>query len=269
MVPGDPSVRALSMAPGPRLLPVWLDLRPAGVSRANALLACTAEPCLLRRHRTYRDVSSRQRVRSPIAHCGEATPSRVYSAAGPMISLPDEKSSGARCRDGRQRGPSSAWSCGCVGIGNRPAVWQAAAYPSVLAFDFNLRTAFIDGIARHGLPAVNPVFFPGHSVLLRYHYFWFIPIALVDRLGGALVTARHALTGGNVWCGWAMMAIVALYLRFFHPQAREDSTAGSNGRLGLLVVAGLDVLPNLFWTSPITSPAFGLLIRPPNGGTTR
>src|SRR5579862_5534239 len=43
-------------------------------------------------------------------------------------------------------------------------------YTSVLAYDFNLRTAFISGIARDGLPAQNPLFFPGHAQPLRYHY---------------------------------------------------------------------------------------------------
>ncbi|MGD1092285.1 MAG: hypothetical protein ABSB35_09860, partial [Bryobacteraceae bacterium] len=117
-----------------------------------------------------------------------------------------------------------AWSVWAI-LGWAAAAWLSGIdlqfgnrlYPSVLIYDFNIRTAFIDGIARHGLPAMNPLFFPGHSVPLRYHYFWFIPCALVDRLGGPWVNARQALIASDVWCGWALMAIVVAYLRFFHP----------------------------------------------------
>ncbi len=57
-------------------------------------------------------------------------------------------------------------------------------YPSVIAYDFNMRAALIDGIARRGMPAVNALFFPGQPVPLRYHYFWFLPCALIDRTWG-------------------------------------------------------------------------------------
>jgi len=136
------------------------------------------------------------------------------------------------------------WGSGIdLQIGNR-------LYPPVLAYDFNLRTALLDGLARHGLPAVSPLFYPGHLVPLRYHYFWFIPIALVHRLGGAIVGSRQALIAGDVLCGWALMATVVLYLRFF------NTAPGHLGRsleqrakwgIGLLAVGGLALLPNLFY----------------------
>jgi len=62
-----------------------------------------------------------------------------------------------------------AWASGIdLQFGNR-------LFPSVLAYDYNLRTAVIDGITRFGMPAKNPLYFPGHFEPLRYHYFWFLP----------------------------------------------------------------------------------------------
>src|SRR6202042_661628 len=100
------------------------------------------------------------------------------------------------------------WASGIdLQIGNR-------LFPSVLIYDYNLRSAVIDGIARLGIPAKNPLYFPGHLESLRYHYFWFLPFALVERLG---VSARQALIASAVWCGWALMSVVVLALRYFHP----------------------------------------------------
>src|SRR5712691_7050228 len=119
-------------------------------------------------------------------------------------------------------------------------------YPSVFAYDLNLRTEVIHGLSLHGLPAVNPLFFPGHSVPLRYHYFWFLPCAMVERLSGGFVSARQSLIAADVWCGWALMATVVLYLRFFHPAGERNLATRAKWGVALLAVAGLDILPNLF-----------------------
>ena len=119
-------------------------------------------------------------------------------------------------------------------------------YPSVITYDLNLRTALVDGIARDGLPARNPLFYPGQAQPLRYHYFWLIPCALVDLLGGKWVNARHALLASNVWCGWALMALVGLYLRYFHPAGERNIAKRAKWGIVILAVAGLDIVPNLF-----------------------
>lgn len=118
-------------------------------------------------------------------------------------------------------------------------------YASVLSFDFNLRTALIDGIARQGVPALNALFYPGHSVLLRYHYFWLTICALVDLAGGRWVDARQAQIAGDVWCGWAVMATVALLLRFFYPAGARGFERRAKWGIALVGVAGLDILPVL------------------------
>lgn len=117
-------------------------------------------------------------------------------------------------------------------------------YLPAMDFDFNLRTEFVEIIARRGLPASNPLYFPGHAVLLRYHYLWFIAPAYAHRLGGSLIESRHALTAADVWCGWALMALVVLYLRYFHVRAGRLEERARWG-IALISVAGLDLLPNL------------------------
>jgi hypothetical protein len=121
--------------------------------------------------------------------------------------------------------------------------WGARLYPSVLIYDYNVRTAVIDGISRQGLPAINPLFYPGHFVPLRYHYFWFIPCSLVQQIGGGIVSSRHALIASGVWCGWVLIATVLLYLRYFRPGGDALGRRGIWACL-LLSAAGLDVLPN-------------------------
>jgi len=119
-------------------------------------------------------------------------------------------------------------------------------YPPVLAYDFNLRTAVVDSLSRHGLPAINPLFYPGHFVPLRYHFFWFLPITLAHRLGGSLIGSRQALIAADVWCGWALMAVVTLYLRFFKSSSRPLKRR-AKWAIALLAVGGLSVIPNLFY----------------------
>ena len=120
-------------------------------------------------------------------------------------------------------------------------------YPSVLVYDFNLRTALVEGISRHGLPAISPLFFPGHFVLLRYLLLWFMATAPGPHAGR---TAGGSKTGagiaGDVWCGWALMAVVVLCLRFFHPAGERGIGNRAKWGVGMLAVAGLDIFPNIF-----------------------
>jgi hypothetical protein len=118
-------------------------------------------------------------------------------------------------------------------------------YYSVVSYDYSLRTAIVSSISRTGIPPANPYFFPGHGIPLRYHYFWLIPCSLVNLLGGSWVSARQAIIGGTLWCGVGLIAIVPLYLRFFHPEGARRIYARSLTGIGLLAVTGLDVIPNL------------------------
>ena len=122
-----------------------------------------------------------------------------------------------------------------------------AWYPSA-AFDYAVRTQFIHSIAANGIPAANPFFFPGHAVALRYHYFWLLLCAGVDLAGGPAVTARHAWIAGAVWCGFGLMAIVALYFRLFSYRGPETFRRRATIGILMLGVTGLDILPQaILW----------------------
>jgi hypothetical protein len=122
------------------------------------------------------------------------------------------------------------------------------AYYPVTAFDYSIRSGFIHSISTTGVPPTNPFFFPGHTVPLRYHYFWLLFASLVDQLGGAFVGPRHAWIGGTVWCGLAFMALVALYLRLFWYRGQTSFPRRAVLAVLLLGVTGLDILPTiLLW----------------------
>ncbi len=114
-------------------------------------------------------------------------------------------------------------------------------YPTA-ANDYTLRTTITAAISRTGIPPQNPYFFPGRPFLLRYHYFWFILCALVDQLGGALVSPRQAMLASTLWCGVGLIAMVPLYLRFFQPKASINLERRMLVGIALLGVTGLDIL---------------------------
>jgi hypothetical protein len=145
-------------------------------------------------------------------------------------------------------------------IGNR-------LYFPVSSYDRMTRTAFTAALSRDGIPSHNPFFFAGQPAPLRYHYFWLIPCSLVNQLGGALVNARISLIAGVLWCGLGLLAIIALYLRFFQGMAGNQIERRTLIAVVMLGVTGLDILPVLmlfafahmllpsieWWNSPIAS----------------
>lgn len=120
------------------------------------------------------------------------------------------------------------------------------AYYPVTAFDYSIRAGFIHSISTGGVPPANPFFFPGHSVALRYHYFWLLFASLVDQLGGTFVSPRHAWIGGTFWCGLAFMALIALYFRLFWYRGQASFPRRTLLAILLLGVTGLDILPTAF-----------------------
>ncbi len=119
-------------------------------------------------------------------------------------------------------------------------------YFSVIGVDYAVRTAFTSAISTFGLPPRNPFFFPGHAVGLRYHYYWLIPPALLERMSGPLIDSRQVLIGATIWCGIGLICTIALYLRFFSPNAGADICRRTLVGILLLGVTGLDILPTLF-----------------------
>jgi hypothetical protein len=115
-------------------------------------------------------------------------------------------------------------------------------YYSITAMDFSVRTAFTHAIGTSGIPPRNPFYFPGHPEPLRYHYFWMIPCAMVERIGIG-VGPRHAWIGGVVWSGIGLMALVALSFRILFYRGPESFRRRAWIGILLLGVTGLDILP--------------------------
>jgi len=139
-------------------------------------------------------------------------------------------------------------------------------FPTV-TYDYALRSAFTAAICRTGVPPHNPYFFAGGFFPLRYHYFWFVLCAVVEKLTGPSVSPRLAMIAGTVWCGVGLIALVPLYLRFFQGKGKVDIDRRSWIGIALLGVTGLDLVPVLFtewvthrflasiewWNDPVTA----------------
>ncbi|MBI5944381.1 MAG: hypothetical protein HY864_08440 [Chloroflexi bacterium] len=115
-------------------------------------------------------------------------------------------------------------------------------YFSVASLDHTTRVSIIDAMTRSGVPPVNPSYYPGRPVKLTFlYFFWYILCSMTDIAGGQLVNARSALIASIIWCGIALMALIAFYLR------QRDGGVGFLRRamfgIALLSVSGLDVLP--------------------------
>ncbi len=118
-------------------------------------------------------------------------------------------------------------------------------YFPVSSYDNQLRVPFTAAIAREGIPPSNPFFLGGHPSPLRYHYFWLIPCALIDRLSGSLGSARIAVIAGTLWSGLGLLGLIALYLRFFQAKGGDRIERRTFIAVAFLGVTGLDIVPVL------------------------
>jgi hypothetical protein len=124
----------------------------------------------------------------------------------------------------------------------------ARDYFPTIAFDYAVRGQFVHAITATGIPPANPFYFPGHSVPLRYHYFWLLLCSLVEQAGGAFVGPRRAWMGGTVWGGIGFLAVVTLYLRLFAYQGAASLRRRLLVAFSLACITGLDILPTaLLW----------------------
>ncbi|MBK8824420.1 MAG: hypothetical protein IPN58_17955 [Anaerolineales bacterium] len=112
--------------------------------------------------------------------------------------------------------------------------------------DFATRVTVINAITRTGVPPVNPSFFPGHvEYITSLYYFWYIICSIVDQFGGNFVDSRMALIAGDAWCGLALMALIALYIRLRNRISGDEVWKTAIIGIGLLTISGLDVIPAL------------------------
>ncbi len=149
-----------------------------------------------------------------------------------------------------------------------PAIWLVVAlfslvdlqighrlYFSSMAYDYSMRTAITDAVIRAGARPNNPFDLLGGPSPLRYHYFWYLPCSLVQRLTGTATNARDAMIASAVWCGWSLIALVPLYFRCFLGVTGSALKRRSLIGIALFAVTGLDLLPTAFlWSRGIVYP---------------
>ncbi len=123
--------------------------------------------------------------------------------------------------------------------------WQTGdkLYLSYVAFDHSTRAMLVDAAARTGVPPLNPLFGLGSAPPLRYYYYWYVLCALPVHLAG--ISPRASLNGSVLWSGFALAALIPLYLKHFC-QERENLRLKSIVGIGLLLVTGYDLIPFVY-----------------------
>jgi hypothetical protein len=119
-------------------------------------------------------------------------------------------------------------------------------YFSVTSYDHTTRVSIIDAMTRTGIPPINPSYYPGHYVKLTFlYFFWYILGSVIDFAGGSFINARTALFASIIWCGFALMAMIAFYLRLRN--GRDCGKIWQYAFIGIasLLVTGLDILLTL------------------------
>jgi hypothetical protein len=117
-------------------------------------------------------------------------------------------------------------------------------YVPAASFDQSIRSALAGAALRTGVPPLNPFFFPGHGIPLRYYYYWNVLCALPAKLLG--LDVRLTTLAGVVWSGLALASLVPLYLKHFCAETiglRRKSLIG----IALLAVTGLDLIPTIIY----------------------
>jgi len=117
-------------------------------------------------------------------------------------------------------------------------------YFSVASFDHMTRISIVDAMTRTGVPPINPSYYPGHYVKLTFlYFFWYILGSVIDFIGGSFIDARTAFFASIIWCGFALMAMIAFYLRL--RDGRDQGKIWQRALIGIasLSITGLDIMP--------------------------
>jgi len=122
--------------------------------------------------------------------------------------------------------------------------FQGRLYISMPSWDYSIRNGIISSITRTGVTPDNPFFFPGHTVPLRYHYFFSLPCSMVESLTNGWIFPGNAIVAATLWCGLALPCTVWLYLFHFRRSPSIPSARFLWTGILLLPVTGLDLIPN-------------------------
>ena len=125
--------------------------------------------------------------------------------------------------------------------------WGDRLYFSTAARDFVRTIALSHEAAAHGVPPLNPMFYPGEGIPLFYYYGWMLVTSFLDTIGGVAVGPRGAVFAGTAFCALALAGTVVSYVATLSNPLVVDSSAlrpDRRKRLAvlLLIVGGLDIL---------------------------
>jgi hypothetical protein len=115
-------------------------------------------------------------------------------------------------------------------------------YSTLFLWDHAARINWTESILRTGIPPVNSIYFYQHPAPMRNYYFWYVLCAATARLFH--LPARAVVTASCVWAGFALAAIVGLYLKYFlcvGTRLRRQFLIA----ISLLAVTGLDICVNI------------------------
>lgn len=116
-------------------------------------------------------------------------------------------------------------------------------YGSVINIDYAKHAAVTGSLLRTGVPPGNPFFSFGWPQPLCYYYLWHLLCALVGRVCGGALSPRLVVYAGTLWSNLALVAVIVLFVRFLPLPGRVDLRRQVTVSVGLLYVAGLDIIP--------------------------
>lgn len=116
-------------------------------------------------------------------------------------------------------------------------------YSTLFLWDHASRVNWTESILRTGFPPANSLYFYQRPAPMRNYYFWYVLCAAIAKLFH--LPARAVVTASCAWGGFALAAIIGLYLKH---------VLGVGARLrkqfllaiSLLAVTGLDICVNFF-----------------------
>ena len=123
--------------------------------------------------------------------------------------------------------------------------WQSGhdLFMSLIVFDHGARVSWIGTILNSGVPPSNPMYWYKHPATMRNYYFWYVVCAAVVRMSH--IPIRAVLNASCVWSGFALSALVGLYLKYFLAAGRRLRKQYLTAA-GLLMVSGLDIFVHLW-----------------------
>ena len=110
---------------------------------------------------------------------------------------------------------------------------------NVALLDQSYRVNWTEAVLRTGIPPVNPLYLYGRPANMRNYYFWYVLCAAVAKM--AHLQARAVFNASCVWSGFALAALIGLYLKHFLSSGLRLRRQFIR-TIGLLVVTGLDVV---------------------------